>query len=330
MATATIGTLAVKLAAITGDFNNQISGAVKHLEKISKAAKEAAIGSAAAFAGITGTLVVATRESSEALKAQRQLGAAFAATGQSLDVDRFNAFAESMQDLTTTGDDAVVAMGALMASFGLSQNQIEALIPGVLDLSAATGTAADTIAQKLVLAVQTGEASLARYGIALTDTEQEVFKYGSTSDRTAMLVQKLANFQGQAAAEVSTAVGKFTQLRNALDNTLEEVGKLMDTPLASMLDGVRDAVHGMTERIANLNPAAKELFANIIFGATVTTGLAAALTSIAVVLPSIIKGFGFMAAAIKVVGTTLLPVTAMLLGALTILGQIKQISSMGG
>lgn len=285
---ATIGTLAVKLAVYSGEFDRQLSVAAKQIKKIGRAAEEVAKVSGVAFAGMTAGIVLATRESSDALKVERQLEAAFKATGQALDLPRFQAFANAMQANTATSDDAVIGMGALMASFQMSQGQIEALIPGILDLSAATGAAADTIAQKLAVAIESGDASLKRYGISMTAAEQEAFKMGTTADRTAMLVQKLGMFQGQAAAEVSTASGKFEQMRNALGNTLEEVGKILDKPLAAMFEAVGSAASMVTNIIANLSPEAKSLFAELAIGGTVVLGLTTALAGIVTVAPAVI------------------------------------------
>ena len=313
MSAALLGTIAVRLAAKTAEFNRDIKKASGKLGSISSAAANVAKKSAIAFASMAGGLGVLTKFASEEIAAERQLAAAFKATGKSLDMERFTEFAAGLQAITTTGDDAIMGMGALMGSFGLGQTQIEALIPGVLDLAAATGNSADTIAQQLSRAVVEGTAGLDRYGIFLTASEEKTLKLGTQSERTAFLVSKLANFQGQAAVEASTAAGRFQQLSTAFSNVLAELGKIVDTPLATFFGALRGVVQGVSDAIGGLSPGTKEMIANILLGTTVVLGIATAVSTLtALLIPAGIAFLGFLAPALPIIAAVALALIAVI------------------
>ena len=306
-----ISTLAVRLTAITGDFDKAMSDASKKIDQISKSAGKIAKESGVAFAGMVGAIALVTHESSEALKGQRQLEGAFKSAGNSLDMSRFEKFAEVMQSNSTVSDDAVIHMGTLMASFGRTQGQIESLIPGIIDLSAVTGQASDSIAEKLSIAIESGDANLKKMGITMGETEKAAFKMGSEAQRTGMLVAKLGAFQGAAAAEASTAEGRFMQMKNALAEVAKEAGKILDAPLAAIFSRIRDAAMGAAQAFANLSPATKEWIGYIVIGVTAVTYFVAS-----------VAGFIALAAPIKAAIVAIASVGAALIPLLPVIAAI--------
>lgn len=326
MSTAAVGTLVVRLAALTAEFNREIEKSSKKVQSISVAAASVAKKSAAAFAGVSGAIAVITKFASEQLKVERQLAGAFRATGKSLDMERFKAFAAALQGVTTTGDETVLGLGAMLGSMGLAQAQIEAIIPGVLDLQASTGKAADTIAQQLARAIVDGSANLERYGIFMTDAEKETFELGSAAERTAFLVRKLGSFHGAAAAEASTAAGSFMQLTNSLGDVLEEFGAWLDAPLAAFFNGLRGAVDGVVAAMSKLSPQTKEWAAGITLGGTAVLGLVSALASVIAFKAPLLKMFAALKGALAITFASVLPVIAAV--AVAIVGIIAAVGAL--
>lgn len=325
-----LGTLTVKLAGSTAGFSKAIEKANESLTTVGITAQNVALGATAAFAGLAAGITVVTRAASEQLAAQRSLAAAFEATGTALDEERFAKFASALQDVTTTGDEAILKLGGLLNTFGANQDQVEALIPGILDLSAATGKSADSISQALGRALGGSSGALSRYGIVLNDAEKSLIKNGNAAERTALLVQKLGKFQGQAAIQAETASGRATQLSNAFGDTLEAIGKIIDEPLAGFFQGITEAVKTVTSVIDNFSPGLRQAVAIAVLGGTAFAGVAATLAGVAAVLPAINAGLPLMAAGLAksakaalALGKSLLKVT--IFGALVIeaIGAIK-------
>ena len=332
MSEALLGTIAVKLAAKTAEFNRDVEKSKETLGSISAVAAGVAAKSAISFGVIAGAIATVTKFASEELAAQRKLAGAFAATGESFDMDAFSEFAASIQKVTTTGDDAVMSLGALMGSLGLNQNQIQALIPGMLDLSATTGAAADTIGQKLATAIATGKGELKKMGIVLSETEQEAFEMGTTADRTALLVEKMGRFAGAAAIEAGTAAGRFDQLSTAAGNVLAEIGMIIDAPLAAVLEGVRDAVQDASDAIANMSPEAKQLAAKLVFVALAGAGLTAFIATVIASKSAMVVAVAAIGGAFKVLALKVAPIIALLsttIGMIRLIGETDGLSAKG-
>ena len=323
MATAVVGTMAIKLAAKTAQFQKDMGKASGALERIGAAASKAAKLSAIGFAAFGGALATVTKFASEQLRVERQLAAAFKATGNELDLAKFKEFASGLQRITTVGDETTIGLAAMLAPFGLLQHEIEALIPRIVDLSAATGMSLQGATMGVARAISTGATgALTRYGISLTDAEKKTFELGNQAARTALLVQKLAVFQGQAAAQATTAAGRADQLSNSFGDLLEEIGKVVDSPLATLFGLITIAIEKFTPFISG---AAGRL---LLFG-TIMTGLGLTFGTVIALFPKIAAGFAVMRTAITGVTAAATAMISLLIAGIGLVRLLAEIREKG-
>lgn len=243
---APIGTLAVRLAADIDKFQKDLARATRSLSKIGRAAGSVAKKSAVAFAGFSTAIGLVTKAASEQIAAEQQLASAFKASGNALDIEKFKAFASQLQSTTLYGDETTIALGAMLARFGLTQDQLQTLIPTIQDMSTALGIGLEASAQAVARSLNGQIGALSRYGVVLTDAEKEILKTGTAMEKTAVLAASLGSrFDGAASTATRTASGAFKQLTNSLGDVAEDIGKVLDKPLAEMFDRLRGVVESM-------------------------------------------------------------------------------------
>lgn len=296
-----IKTLAVRISADAAEFQKALQVTSAQMAGLQKVAKASAAGASVAFAGLTAALVLATRESSEALTAERSLAAAFRATGQALDLEHYKAFASAMQNVTTYGDDAIVSMGALLGTFGVSQRALEELTPTILNVATTYGKTLPDAAEFFGKALSGNTTALRKMGVVLSEQQVKIFEVGTEAQRTAELVKIFGERTGDSARiAANTASGAFSQLRNALGDFAEKAGKAVDAPLAATFRGVTAAVNAM--------PDAMGAVVGVL--GTLGLGFTGLLAKYAVVIaygPKIVASFQLVATFMK---TTMLPVIA--------------------
>src|SRR3990172_10037169 len=120
-------------------------------------------------------------------------------------------FANEMQRTTTFSDDAIIATGALFASFGLGVNEIQAATRVAADFAAATGTDLTTATNLLGKAYVGNTAALSRFGIGVSEEIPKSQRFN------AVMEQLNSRFGGQAATQLATYAGQLKALENATD-----------------------------------------------------------------------------------------------------------------
>lgn len=288
-----LGTLAVKLEAMTASFEKDMNRASETVKSYSKGIEAATAVAGAAFAGLTGVIALATKELGEAREAENRLKAVAGITG--INVETVKAYAAALQKVTTFGDDATISASATLASFGATESQLLTLMPRMQDLAAFMGTDLDSAAMILGKAMTGTGAALSRAGISLTDVQEELLKTGTQEQRVALLTDLLGSkFGGMAQAMAQTATGAFTQLRTAFGNVLEELGVAVEVPLLTIFRALTEAVQWVADGFASLSPTWKEVVGIGVLVATAVAGVATAAGGLALVLPTLIAGFTAM------------------------------------
>ena len=142
--------------------------------------------------------------------------------------------ASALQDVTTYGDEATIGAQAMLGTFGLTAEQIQQLTPNLLDMAAAMDQsgkgAGDLTSQSIALgkSLTDGISSLKRYGITISEAQEEAWKLADQSEKVAILTEILAgNFGGLAVAVGDQFAGAQTRASNAAGDTHEELGKLI-------------------------------------------------------------------------------------------------------
>jgi phage-related protein len=283
----TVGTLAVKLTAETAAFKRGISQSKGELQSLANTAKSISIAAAGAFAAMAGGLAVVTKAADVQIRSQLQLQNAFKAAGKAANIDALRAQASALQQVTLFGDEATLAMQGLLARFGQSQQAVMQLTPLIQDMAAATGTDLKPVVFALGRALTGSAGALSRYGVALTDAQKKIIQTGTQSQRLALITEALeTRFAGAAQVMARTAVGAFTQLRNATGDVLEELGKIVDQPIGDFFRAMTAEVSRFANILSRLKPQTKAVMATIALGATVAAGALAAITAAALVITS--------------------------------------------
>lgn len=149
--------------------------------------------------------------------------------------DRLVAYADQLEEIGVVAGDVTTAGLQQLATFQLTEESLQKLMPGMANLIAQqkgiNATQEDAIGfanlMGKALAGQTG--ALTRAGIIMTEHQAEVMKTGNEMERAAMLAEILeANVGGVNEALAQTDAGKIAQTRNLLGRAQDEIGgKLM-------------------------------------------------------------------------------------------------------
>jgi hypothetical protein len=228
----------------------------------------AALGVVAAAAGIAHKALMAQAEAEGGVN---KLNLALANQGRFSEAasQELQGFANQMQRTTVFSDDAVIAVEALLASFGLSTDQIQSATRAAADFAAATGTDLTTAANLLGKAYAGNTAALSRYGIVVSEEIPKGERF------SAVMEQLNARFGGQAEAQIATYAGQLKVFENAVDDAWEALGKLLGTvgdfgsgggPMSGAIDLVRRFSEFLGEDVVIALSEVRAKFAEFIGG----------------------------------------------------------------
>lgn len=172
-----------------------------------------------AAAAIVGAMTLTTMQAMKQEDAVFLLGASLKAVGDYTEdtVDKFKKFASSIQEVTTYGDEEVLALMQLQKSLGVSTERLEDATKMTIGLAAATGRDAQSMAMYVAMAEQGEYTMLRRYIPALR-------KAGDETARMKALTDFVNNGLKIAQARAETASGSWRQMKNALSDVAEEIG----------------------------------------------------------------------------------------------------------
>lgn len=132
--------------------------------------------------------------------------------------------AEEFQKISIFSDEQIQGAQTQLIQLGLTGDQVEALIPKILDLASAQGIDLAQATDKVIQGINGQTRGLKDAGIAFEDT-------GSKTENLAILSEKLAKFQGATAVALNTSAGAAKNLENRFDDLMETVGEFIDTEL---------------------------------------------------------------------------------------------------
>ena len=197
---------------------------------------------------------------------------------------RLIAQAKELQTKTLFGDEETIKAQALLASLGLTEDQITMLIPQIQNM--ATGLSMDLVGATSLVSksVSTTTDALARYfntGLKGVTGQQE---------RAIVLTQSLSEkFEGQAEAIRDKGLGAFKALGNAIGDVGEEFGEIITEQLQPLTEGFEK----LTKIISKLTKEQKE---NIIFYAKILAAVGPVITILGILAASLSAIIGFFAA----------------------------------
>jgi hypothetical protein len=222
MASKAVGVLTFNFGANLGGFDRAMKKSQKKLKKFGNNVKK--IGSSLTTnltLPIAALGAVSVKAFDQQAKAEMKLLTAL--KGREDIQNRLIEQAKELQKTTLFGDEATIESQALLASLGLTEEQILMLMPQIQNMATALGmdlTAATSLVSK---SVSTSTDALARYfdtGLKGVTGQQE---------RAIVLTGALTEkFDGQSEAAAKVGAGPLIQMKNQLGDLTEQLGeKLM-------------------------------------------------------------------------------------------------------
>jgi len=171
-------------------------------------------------------------------------------TAASVSAD-LQAFAASLQKVTTAGDETIIEGQALLASFTKNTDEIKAATQAALDLSAATGQSLQSAFLLMGRAASGETSTLTRYGITLDEGIPKSEKFA------AALAKINEQFGGQAQAAADTFGGRLKQLGNAFGDVTEGLGFFISgsKETTSVLRSLTDALSSLANALPQVTKA---------------------------------------------------------------------------
>jgi len=163
--------------------------------------------------------------------------------------------ASELQAVTTYGDEAVIEMQSLLLTFTNIQGAtFDEATKTVLDLSTAMGQDLKTSAVQLGKALNdpiAGLTSLSRIGVKFTEEQkkliEQMMKTGDIAGAQKIILQELkVEFGGAAEAASKGLGGALQQMRNAVVDSGESLGKILAPALIQVAGGIKEAAEAVT------------------------------------------------------------------------------------
>ena len=201
-----------------------------------------------AVVGVFRSVIGATEEQSQAIaqmeRGLRNLGRETALTSQGL-----QEHAAALQRVTTTGDEAIIRLQALLLTFrNIDETNFNRVTAASLDLAAAIGQAPRDAALQLGKALEDpvqGLTALRRSGTVFSQEQTRVIRDLAETNRLAeaqalILEEVERQYRGAARAQRETVGGAGAALGNAFGDLLEQRDGAEDLRLS--IEGLTDAV----------------------------------------------------------------------------------------
>lgn len=207
----------------------------------------AGVGAGAALTALLGKALMDYGKQEQAVI---RLDQALLNAGHRMDgtVDNLVGLAGALQKTTSFADEDIIAIEALQATFGFTEDQIKKLTPRILDLAAATGVDLHTATVALGKAIQTGSAEqLKRYGIVV---DEAAFK---SHDFEKILTTLDGKYEGMANRIGGSVIGQMNNLKNAFSDLMKGIGEFIAGPATKFIGWVTDAATKVSDFVAEVN-----------------------------------------------------------------------------
>lgn len=137
----------------------------------------------------------------------------------------------ALQELTTYADEEIINAQAMLATDQLRGDQIQKLIPGIMDMASANSALGQTngdltaTAEAVGKSFTVGAGALSRQNLVMSEAEKKAFDLADKEGKLNILTKALAdNFGGAAKAAAETYEGRMKRVTNQIDELKEKVG----------------------------------------------------------------------------------------------------------
>ena len=196
---------------------------------------------------------------------QQRMGATAA------EIQSIKDLASAQQELGVIGDEVQLSGAQQIATFLSEKASLETLLPAMNNLLAqqkglsATTQDAITVGNLMGKVMQGQTSALTRVGITFDEAEEKVLKYGTESERAAMLAQVITNNVGNMNAQLAqTESGKQQQLANRLGDIKEQIGGLVNgaLPFVTIAAQSTQALASITTLVGGIKTLSTTLYAS--------------------------------------------------------------------
>lgn len=198
------------------------------------------------------------------------------------DIQAIKDLASAQQELGVIGDEVQLSGAQQVSTFLKEKESLETLLPAMNNLLAqqkglnATNQDAVGIGNLMGKVMQGQTSALTRVGITFSEAEEKVLKYGTESERAAVLAQVITNNVGEMnAALAATDSGKQKQLENTIGDVKEKLGQLVSgaLPFVTIAAQTMTAAASVTTLIAGIKTLSTTLYAGAKAFATSTAAM---------------------------------------------------------
>lgn len=278
----------VKVNLNADEFSKNVNEIKKSTKSLEDSLKSVGVQAGVAFAGFTGLIYKSIQAYGEQEKAVNTLNQALKTQGifsEQLS-KQYQEQASELQNLTTYGDEAIVAAQAQLQAYTKNKQVTKELTKATLDFAQAQGVDLQTAASLVGKSIGTGTNALARYGVAINTS-------ATASEKLEQVVGALnRRFGGQAEA-ATQGLGSLIQLKNVFGDVFEEIGKR----LAPTVVDISKKLTAFFQAVINNGPLI-DMIANII-------KVGAALTGSITVIVGAVLAFNKLSQVIKFAGIAL-------------------------
>ena len=172
-------------------------------------------------------------------------------------------FASAQQELGVIGDEVQLAGAQQVATFLNEADSIKTLLPAMNNLLAqqkglnATSEDAVNIGNLMGKVMQGQTSALKRVGVTFTEAEEQVLKFGTESEKAAMLAKVITNNVGEMNSVLAkTDAGRQAQLANTMGDIKEQFGaavtqiQVIFLPFLQKLASGLSSVATLAQRVA--------------------------------------------------------------------------------
>lgn len=327
----------VKIDGDSKGLSDEFNKVKKSTENLEKGLSSIAKKSAVAFAGLTAAVVGSVAAFRVQEQAEIRTRQTIKATGQAagLTAEEIFKMATELQRVTTFGDEAIISGQNLLLTFrNIGKDTFPRATKAMLDMSTAMGTGLKESAIQLGKALNDptkGISALTRVGITFTEEQKNMIRAlqetGNVAGAQAVILQELEMQFGGVSEAAAQGTGRFIQIKNAMGDFFELVGKNVVEilePLTLKLKELSDAL-GINETLA------KTTAQIILYGGAIVgiTGVTAAFILIVVKLRNavLLLKLGFIALSVQ----ARIAWASVTLGlSLAVVGFIALVEKMGG
>ena len=155
------------------------------------------------------------------------------------EIESIKCLASAQQEIGIISDEVQLSGAQQIATYLKQSSSIETLLPAMNNLLAqqqglnATTSDAVSIGNLMGNAMQGQTSALTQAGLTFSEAQEHVMKFGTETERAAMLAQIIQDNVGNMNAELAkTDAGQQKQLENALGGIKEKIGGLISSAMS--------------------------------------------------------------------------------------------------